>query len=162
MSYRDTMVVCEECGKEFIFRVEQQREQAARGEEIAPPALCPSCRGVTSPGRAAHEARRAERQPEPRRETAPSSKAEKVEATVALGPGPHEGTVKWFDSEKGYGFLAHPDGAEIFFHRSGVAPGERVHFPDGARVTFLIEQTEKGPQAVDVARMDEETEEPEE
>jgi CspA family cold shock protein len=154
MSYRDTMVTCTECGKEFIFRIEQQREQAARGEEIAPPALCPSCRGITSPGS------RTERRPEPRREPKPSSKAEKVEATVALGPGPHEGTVKWFDSEKGYGFLAHPDGTEIFFHRSGIAPGEVAHFPDGTRVTFLIEQTEKGPQAVDVARMDEETEEP--
>jgi CspA family cold shock protein len=166
MSYRDTMVVCEECGKEFIFRVEQQREMAARGEEIAPPALCPACRGIAGPERAAHETRRTERrterQPEPRRETAPSSKAEKVEATVALGPGPHEGTVKWFDSEKGYGFLAHSDGAEIFFHRSGIAPGEGINFPDGAPVTFLIEQTEKGPQAVDVARMDGETDEPEE
>jgi CspA family cold shock protein len=159
MSYRDTMVTCAECGKEFIFRVEQQREQAARGEEVAPPALCPSCRGITRPERAAYGARSTERQSKPRRETAPSSKEEKVEATVALGPGPHEGTVKWFDSEKGYGFLAHLDGTEIFFHRSGIAPGETPHFPDGVPVTFLIEQTEKGPQAVDVARMDEETEE---
>jgi CspA family cold shock protein len=156
------MVTCAECGKEFIFRVEQQREQAARGEEIAPPASCPSCRGITGPERTVYETRHTERQPEPRRETAPSSKEEKVEATVALGPGPHEGTVKWFDSEKGYGFLAHPDGTEIFFHRSGIAPGEGINFPDGAPVTFLIEQTEKGPQAVDVARMDEETDEQEE
>jgi CspA family cold shock protein len=162
MSYRDTIAVCEECGKKFVFRVEQQREQAARGEEVAPPASCPACRGITGPERAAPGARRTERQPEPRRETAPSSKAEKVEATVALGPGPHEGTVKWFDSEKGYGFLAHSDGTEIFFHRSGIAPGEGINFPDGAPVTFLIEQSEKGPQAVDVARMDGETEEPEE
>ena len=156
MPYRDTLVTCATCGKEFIFRVEDQRKQSERGEEIAPPASCPTCRGVTSPEY--HK----ERRPEPRRETAPKSKAEKVEATVALGPGPHEGTVKWFDSEKGYGFLAHPDGAEIFFHRSGIAPGEGVDFPDGSPVTFLIEQSEKGPQAVDVARMDEEAGEEEE
>jgi CspA family cold shock protein len=166
MSYRDTMVTCAECGKEFIFRVEQQREQATRGEEIAPPALCPSCRGITSPERAAPQTqrteRRTERRPEPRRQESQSSKEQKMEATVALGPGPHEGTVKWFDGEKGYGFLAHPDGEEIFFHRSGIAPGESPHFPDGVPVTFLIEQTEKGPQAVDVARMDEETDEGEE
>jgi CspA family cold shock protein len=81
-----------------------------------------------------------------------------LEATVALGPGPHEGTVKWFDGEKGYGFLAHPDGTELFFHRSGIAPGEEINFPDGAPVTFLIEQSEKGPQAVDVARMEDEEE----
>jgi CspA family cold shock protein len=160
MPYRDTMVTCAECGKEFIFRVEQQREQAARGEEVAPPASCPSCRGITSPERAAPGARSTERRPEPPRRQ--ESKEQKMEATVALGPGPHEGTVKWFDSEKGYGFLAHPDGEELFFHRSGIAPGEAINFPDGAPVTFLIEQTEKGPQAVDVARMDEETEEIEE
>jgi CspA family cold shock protein len=151
MPYRDTMVVCERCGKEFIFRVEEQREMAARGEEVVPPALCPECRRETG----------AERAPQPAAKQ--ETKAEgKMEATVALGPGPHEGTVKWFDAGKGYGFIAHPSGEEIFFHRSGVAPGEEPHFPDGTPVTFLIEQTEKGPQAVDVARMDEETEEVEE
>jgi CspA family cold shock protein len=155
------MVTCEECGKEFIFRVEQQREMADRGEEIVPPASCPACRGITSPEYAARETRSTKHRPQPRREPRPEkTKDQKVEATVALGPGPHEGAVKWFDSEKGYGFLAHSDGTEIFFHRSGVAPGERINFPDGAPVTFLIEQTEKGPQAVDVARMDGETEEP--
>jgi len=152
MSYQDKLVVCENCGKEFVFRVEEQRRLAGQGKEITPPALCPECRGEGS----------TERRPEPRRETAPSSKAEKIEATVALGPGPHEGIVKWFDGGKGYGFLAHPDGTEIFFHRSGIAPGEGMDFPDGAPVTFLIEQSEKGPQAVDVARMDEEAEEGEE
>lgn len=149
MPYRDTMVVCEECGKEFVFRIEDQRRLAAEGEDVAPPPLCPSCRGGDSP----------QPRPQPRHETAPSSKVEKVEATVALGPGPHEGSVKWFDSGKGYGFIAHPDGPEVFFHRSGVAPGEGINFPDGAPVTFLIEQTEKGPQAVDVARMDGEEDE---
>jgi len=71
-----------------------------------------------------------------------------------LGPGPHEGNVKWYDPEKGYGFILHSDGEEVFFHRTGIAPGETPRFPDGAKVTYLIEQTEKGPQAVDVARMD--------
>jgi CspA family cold shock protein len=161
MPYRDTLVTCATCGKEFIFRVEDQRKQSERGEDVAPPASCPACRGVTSPEHAT-ETRSTERRPEPKRETAPRSKAEKVDATIALGPGPHEGIVKWFDGEKGYGFLAHPDGAEIFFHRSGIAPGEGMDFPDGAPVTFLIEQSEKGPQAVDVARMDEGAEEDDE
>ena len=71
-----------------------------------------------------------------------------------IGPGPHEGSVKWYDRERGYGFIVHHTGDEIFFHRTGLAPGETPHFPDGARVTYLVEQTSKGPQAVDVARMD--------
>jgi CspA family cold shock protein len=62
--------------------------------------------------------------------------------------------VKWYDSEKGYGFIVQQSGDEIFFHRTGIAPGERPRFPDGTRVTFLIEKTSKGPQAIDVARMD--------
>lgn len=153
MAYRDTLVTCANCGKEFIFRVEDQRRQAERGEEITPLDLCPACR----PGSTV------ERRSEPERRPRPEPRAEKkVDETVALGPGPHEGSVKWFDGDKGYGFIAHPDGPEIFFHRSGIAPGEGEDFPDGAPVTFLIEQTEKGPQAVDVARMDEEAEEDEE
>jgi len=71
-----------------------------------------------------------------------------------LGAGPHEGSVKWYDPEKGYGFIVHPSGEELFFHRTGIAPGELADFPDGTRVTYLIEQTEKGLQAADVARMD--------
>ena len=38
--------------------------------------------------------------------------------------------------------------------RTGIAPGEVPSFPDGTRVTFCVEQSEKGPQAADVARMD--------
>jgi len=72
---------------------------------------------------------------------------------VVLEPGPHDGTVKWYDTEKRYGFIIHPNGEEIFFHYSGIMPGEKPYFPDGTRVTYLVEQTEKGPQAVDVARM---------
>jgi CspA family cold shock protein len=147
------MVTCASCGKDFVYRVEEQRKQTARGEEPAPPDLCPSCRGESP----------AEYRPEPRRERAPKPTPrakEKVEATVALGPGPHEGIVKWYDTEKGYGFVAHPDGEEIFFHRTGIAPGEKPSFPDGTPVTFLIEQSEKGPQAVDVARLDGEDESP--
>lgn len=155
MVYRDVMVTCASCGKDFVYRVEEQRKQTARGEELAPPDLCPSCRGESP----------AEYRPEPKQERAPKPAPraeEKVEATVALGPGPHEGIVKWYDTEKGYGFVAHPDGEEIFFHRTGIAPGEKPSFADGTPVTFLIEQSEKGPQAVDVARLDEEDGAPEE
>jgi CspA family cold shock protein len=157
MVYRDAMVTCASCGKDFVYRVEDQRRQTAQGEELVPPEMCPSCRGE-SPAEY-HPESREEREHTP----APAPRVEKkVEATVALGPGPHEGVVKWYDTEKGYGFVAHPNGEEIFFHRTGIAPGEKPSFPDGTPVTFLIEQSEKGPQAVDVARLDGEDEAPEE
>ncbi|HET91523.1 MAG TPA: cold shock domain-containing protein [Chloroflexi bacterium] len=140
MPYQDTWAICTKCGERFVFRIEDQRRQARRGEEITPPALCPSCqtsRPRTEKGASSH--------PEPRQEAA---------ASIVLGPGPHEGSVKWYDTEKGYGFIRHSSGEEIFFHRTGIAPGEVPDFPDDTRVTYCVEQTEKGPQAVEVERMD--------
>jgi CspA family cold shock protein len=133
MTYRDTWVVCERCGKRFIFRVEDQRRQARRGEEITPPTLCPACRSASG------SAQTAER---------------KAEDETVFGEGPHEGRVKWYDTQKGYGFIVHSSGEEIFFHRTGLAPDEIPDFADGTRVTFLVEQTSKGPQAVHVERME--------
>ena len=145
MAYQDTWAICTRCGKQFVFRVEEQRRQAERGEEITPPELCPTCQAQAG----------AQRRPMPRREPRPEARTErKPRASTVIEPGPHEGSVKWYDRERGYGFIVHDTGDEIFFHRTGLAPGETPHFPDGTRVTYLIEQTSKGLQAVDVARMD--------
>lgn len=145
MAYRDTWTTCSQCGRQFIFRVEEQRRQAERGEEITPPSLCPSCRALA----------RSRRRPESRGQHRSESTAEQRPKTpLAIGPGPYEGSVKWYDDDKGYGFIIQESGEEIFFHRTGIAPGEKPDFPDGARVTYLIEETSKGPQAVEVAQMD--------
>jgi CspA family cold shock protein len=77
---------------------------------------------------------------------------EQVEAEA--GTGPFEGTVKWFSLEKGYGFIAQRSGGEIFFHRSGIADGRPEDFVDGASVTYIIEQSHKGPAAVEVALLE--------
>jgi len=149
MNYQDTWAICTKCGKKFVFRIEEQRRQARRGEEITPPELCPSCQASSGAGRGSRP--REEPKPKPR----PKAQVEqKPKKPAVLGAGPHEGSVKWYDGEKGYGFIVHPNGEEIFFHRTGVARGELPEFPDGTRVTYLVEQTEKGPQAVDVARME--------
>ena len=135
MAYQDTWAICTKCGKKFVFRIEDQRQQAKQGQEITPPELCPACSGKSRPK--------------------PVSRQKPKETTEEeLGSGPHEGSVKWYDSKKGYGFIVHPDGNELFFHRTGIAPGESHEFPDDVKVTYLVEQTEKGPQAIDVARMD--------
>lgn len=62
-----------------------------------------------------------------------------------------EGTVKWFNSEKGYGFLA-PDGggADVFVHFSQIQTDGPQTLTEGERVSFDIEQGQKGPQAVRV------------
>lgn len=71
---------------------------------------------------------------------------------VDLGPGMHQGTVKWYDVQKRYGFIKQRGGEDLFFHRSSIASGEKPNFPDGTPVTYRIEQTPKGTEAVDVAR----------
>jgi cold shock protein len=62
-----------------------------------------------------------------------------------------EGTVKWFNSEKGYGFLA-PDGggADVFVHYSAIQTNGYKTLDEGQRVSFDVEQGNKGPQATKV------------
>ncbi len=62
-----------------------------------------------------------------------------------------EGKVKWFSSEKGYGFIAHDDGGDdVFVHFSAIqADGFRT-LTEGDEVTFEVEQGPKGPQARNV------------
>jgi CspA family cold shock protein len=61
------------------------------------------------------------------------------------------GTVKWFSRVKGYGFIA-PDGGgkEIFVHFSGIEGEGYRNLEEGQKVTFTVEDTPKGPQAVSV------------
>lgn len=61
------------------------------------------------------------------------------------------GTVKWFNSEKGYGFIAPDDGsADVFAHFSAISGSGRRDLVDQQRVEFDIEQGQKGPQATNI------------
>ena len=60
------------------------------------------------------------------------------------------GIVKWFSDKKGYGFIEQEDGPDIFVHHSGVEGEGFKTLHDGDRVTFDIEQGQKGPAAVNV------------
>jgi len=62
-----------------------------------------------------------------------------------------EGTVKWLNSEKGFGFLA-PDGggADVFVHYSAIQSRGFRTLDEGQRVSFDVEQGQKGLQAVQV------------
>jgi CspA family cold shock protein len=61
------------------------------------------------------------------------------------------GTVKWFSRVKGYGFLAPDDDEkEIFVHFTGIEGEGYRNLEKGQRVSFVVEDTEKGPQAVAV------------
>lgn len=66
----------------------------------------------------------------------------------------HEGTVKWFDAEKGYGFVE-PDGydEDAFVHYSDVRGEGFKSLDEGERVTFEVEEGEKGLKAREVERV---------
>jgi cold shock protein len=58
-----------------------------------------------------------------------------------------QGTVKWFNSEKGYGFIAVDGGQDVFVHFSAIEMDGYKALEDGQRVEFEIAQGQKGPQA---------------
>ena len=60
------------------------------------------------------------------------------------------GTVKWFDERKGYGFIEQDDGPDVFVHHSGIQASGFRSLNEGDRVTFDIEQGKKGASAVNV------------
>lgn len=62
------------------------------------------------------------------------------------------GTVKWFDADKGFGFLASEDGDEVFVHASSLDPG--VTLRQGTRVEFGVVDGRRGKQALSVRVLD--------
>jgi len=61
-----------------------------------------------------------------------------------------EGEVKWFNTAKGFGFIRQDSGEEIFVHFRSIRGSGRRGLRDGQRVTFVVAQSDKGPQAEDV------------
>lgn len=63
----------------------------------------------------------------------------------------HTGTVKWFDPDRGFGFIAHEDGGEVFLHATALIVEEGTDLlREGTPVEYEVESTDRGPQAVDV------------
>jgi cold shock protein len=58
-----------------------------------------------------------------------------------------QGAVKWFNAEKGYGFIAVDEGADVFVHYSAIQMDGFRSLEEGQRVEFEISQGQKGPQA---------------
>ncbi len=61
-----------------------------------------------------------------------------------------EGIVKWFNDSKGYGFIEQEDGPDVFVHHSGIDASGFKSLNEGDRVTFDVEEGEKGLAAVNV------------
>jgi cold shock protein len=62
-----------------------------------------------------------------------------------------QGTVKWFNADKGYGFITPAEGGEdLFVHFSAIQTDGYKSLEDGQQVSFEVGQGQKGPQATDV------------
>ncbi len=64
-----------------------------------------------------------------------------------------EGTVKWFDEKKGFGFIAQDDGGDIFVHYSSIQTSGFKSLSEGDRVRFEVETGSRGPKAKDVIKL---------
>lgn len=65
---------------------------------------------------------------------------------------PEEGTVKWFDDRKGYGFISRANGKDVFVHFSNITQEGFKSLKEGDKVIFDVQETERGLQAVNVMK----------
>lgn len=64
-----------------------------------------------------------------------------------------QGTVKWFNNAKGFGFIAREGGKDIFVHFSAISSDGYKTLNEGDKVEFNIEDSPKGPQAANVVKL---------
>ncbi|HEM6005938.1 TPA: cold-shock protein [Streptococcus suis] len=64
-----------------------------------------------------------------------------------------QGTVKWFNAEKGFGFIAQENGPDVFAHFSEIQSNGFKFLEDGQKVTFEVEQGQRGLQATNITKI---------
>lgn len=63
-----------------------------------------------------------------------------------------QGTVKWFNADKGFGFITRQNGSDVFVHFSAIQDEGFKSLDEGQSVTFDVEEGQRGPQAVNVVK----------
>ncbi|HAA8525233.1 TPA_asm: cold-shock protein [Listeria monocytogenes] len=63
-----------------------------------------------------------------------------------------QGTVKWFNAEKGFGFIERENGDDVFVHFSAIQGDGFKSLDEGQTVTFDVEEGQRGPQAANVQK----------
>ena len=83
-----------------------------------------------------------------------SNNASVAESYNSGGQGEETETVKWFNAKKGYGFITRDTGDDVFVHYRSVEGNGRRGITDGKRVSFVVVESDKGPQAETVQVLD--------
>ena len=65
----------------------------------------------------------------------------------------NKGTVKWFNAEKGYGFITGEDGNDVFVHFSAIQAEGYKTLEEGQAVSFEVKEGDRGPQAANVCKL---------
>ncbi|EGE54000.1 cold-shock protein [Streptococcus parauberis] len=64
-----------------------------------------------------------------------------------------QGTVKWFNAEKGFGFISTENGQDVFAHFSAIQSNGFKSLDEGQKVEFDVEEGQRGPQAVNIVKL---------
>ena len=147
MNFKDQWATDED-GNQFVFTVEMQRQLERAGLPIEPASLAQLDLHPPAPSSVKPT-------PEPRSQPAQSQASDEEDYpmpdTIQIDPqtGKYIGRMKWYNGQKGYGFIMRGGGEEIFFHKSNTAedPGK---IQEGQWVLYDVEETRKGPEATDV------------
>ncbi len=70
-----------------------------------------------------------------------------------MSDAPIRGRVKWFNDQKGYGFISRDDGPDVFVHHAEIVSDGFRSLAEGDEVEFQVTQGEKGPKAVQVKKV---------
>lgn len=145
MNYKDQWATDED-GNQFIFTVEMQRQLAQAGLPVEPASLAEldfdAPRQTYKPSREPYS---------PPVDSESDGEEFEMPDTIQIDPqtGKYIGRMKWYNSQKGYGFIMRGGGEEIFFHKSNTVRDPET-IQEGQWILYDVEETRKGPEATDV------------
>lgn len=149
MNYKDQWATDED-GNQFVFTVEMQRQLEQAGLPIEPASLTELDFDAAPPPppRRSNDFARSDSSSSPKQD---EEETYEMPDTIQIDPqtGKYIGRMKWYNSQKGYGFIMRGGGEEIFFHKSNTTY-DPDKIQEGQWILYDVEETRKGPEATDV------------